>query len=115
MSNMVYHKQVVKRHNTLASKERYQRKRERRKDIVKEEPKVRISWLQRMKLKMQMNPKDYRDYLALQEKKSHKITSIPELVPEIKKELIKPITKLNWFEKLVMFIRNIFTNKIKGA
>ena len=112
MSNMVYHKQVVKRHNTLASKERYQRKRERRKLSKLNLPTPeQISYRIQRQLEMQMNPKDYRDYLAIQEKKSHKITSIPELVPEIKKELIKPITKLNWFEKLVMWIRKLFDKK----
>ncbi len=110
MSELTYHKRIVKQKNSLSEKERYERKRERRKGRVVEE-KVHISWYQQMKLKMMMNPKDYRDYLELQNKKEKpKVETATYQNPNVSFE--KP-AKFNWFERLILWLNKLFNKNKK--
>jgi len=70
MADLVYHKNIVRKHNILKSKRRYQAKRTERgsRTIVKDNT-PKLSWIAQMKLRMAMNPKDYRDYLEKTTKK----------------------------------------------
>lgn len=112
MSELTYHKRIVKQRNTLQSKRRYKAKRIERTNKQAEEIE-RISYEAEMKLKMAMNPQDYRDYLDMQRKKGVHKTAIPDLVPEIKKEITQPKlpVKYNFIEKIILWVRNLFNKK----